>query len=702
MVSAREVAQVAVYGGPLEKKKKYFYVTTTQWIYFDSMDATTPTFAISATEIVSVEELQAANATSGDSSHSAPSTSFTNKGFAFNVTVGKKKTELRAATEDDRDGWIGALMPYVADVAPLSATHSHHPKSRSRAELAKVADYIKQQMAVQKKKTSFTTHDVLQALGRKFPDLSDTDLLAWGETLVSAQLLLGPSTAFKDTSTISSLHLPDKLAKKLSASDRSKLSDLMSSPDFDAKAYAESFLKRNPPDKIDSHCDVLLDQKDVIIHELKADICANYTTFLAASTEIRHMENHVSLMRAAIVDCKRALQLLQSPATSTLSASHNNNNNIEQQRLQDARDDLAHSLDMHLFENDLDAFVHLVVAAKANPVHHVTATGHVEAYVLALSRAVFTTLLMCYQDFLVVYEDIFSISFLYLLMSCGTDWFHGHKSGPFVSFTMWMTDQLSHFASQVTLHVFECSPPPPSVLSPISSSSVTKDVVEFKAATKTISTCLRKVFYGARQLELAGLPIAPYLAPHFQLPLQHYIRSYVKTIKVVSMLLTLQYIEQDIFPRVQEVLQGVCPSSQIEKASFGSKVRSLSDEIASVALVRLAKALVGNSMRWPELHLGQETLPNDGGKSILVDLMLMEIANDDVTWTAKAKAVGSGGASQFLAEVRMLSNDAKAVHLIEQKLRQAMSMGPTGGEKPPTLAPDAWFAQYQVSIAAKT
>ncbi|RHZ08934.1 hypothetical protein DYB26_011969 [Aphanomyces astaci] len=357
MVSAREVAQVAVYGGPLEKKKKYFYVTTTQWIYFDSMDATTPTFAISATEIVSVEELQAANATSGDSSHSAPSTSFTNKGFAFNVTVGKKKTELRAATEDDRDGWIGALMPYVADVAPLSATHSHHPKSRSRAELAKVADYIKQQMAVQKKKTSFTTHDVLQALGRKFPDLSDTDLLAWGETLVSAQLLLGPSTAFKDTTTISSLRLPDKLAKKLSASDQSKLSDLMSSPDFDAKAYAESFLKRNSPDKIDSHCHVLLDQKDVIIHELKADICANYTTFLAASTEIRHMENHVSLMRAAIVDCKRALQLLQSRPTCIPAI----------QRLQDARDDLAHSLDMHLFENDLDAFVHLVVAAKANP-----------------------------------------------------------------------------------------------------------------------------------------------------------------------------------------------------------------------------------------------------------------------------------------------------------------------------------------------
>ncbi|RLO09798.1 hypothetical protein DYB28_010684, partial [Aphanomyces astaci] len=292
--------------------------------------------------------------------------------------------------------------------------------------------------------------------------------------------------------------------------------------------------------------------------------------------------------------------------------------------------------------------------------------------------------------------------------------FHGHKSGPFVSFTMWMTDQLSHFASQVTLHVFECSPPPPSILSPISPSSVTKDVVEFKATTKTISTCLRNVFYGARQLELAGLPIATYLAPHFQLPLQHYIRSYVKTIKTFL------------------------------TSSETSKVRSLSDEISSVALVRLAKALVGNSMRWPELHLGQETLPNDGAKSMfvmnvrndlstvppdhleqivvlfivlaisflttcllylymgLIDLMLMEIANDDVTWTAKAKAVGGGGASQFLAEVRMLSNDAKAVHLIEQKLRQAMSICPSGGKKPPTLAPDAWFAQYQVAIAAKT
>ncbi|ETV96660.1 hypothetical protein, variant 1 [Aphanomyces invadans] len=605
MVSAREVAQVAVYGGPLEKKgrtgwkRKFFYVTTTQWIYFDSMDAATPTFAISATEIVSVEECQAgSNGTSGDSSHSAPSSSCSSKGFAFNVTVGKKKTELRAATEDDRDGWIGALMPYVVDASPLSSTHAHHPKSRSRAELSKVSDYLRQQMAVQKKKAAFTTEDVVQALSKKFPDLNDSDLVAWGETLVTAQLLLGPPTAFKDKSAL--LRFPDKTAKKLSTPERSKLSDLMSSPDFDAKAYAESFLKRNPPDKIDMHCDVLLDQKDVIIHELKTDICANYSTFLVASTEIRQMENNVSLMRAALLDCKRALQLLKatSPlpavgtppvdATTTQSpqGSFGTSHGLpaagrgasstsqtptspaplptlqQQQKLNDARDDLAHSLDMHLFEQDYDSFADLAVSARTDPdlagvvssavhrfvrlvtteggTHHlhrdrhvlhllqldqVTAatalcltgyarrmvgqvqlvkpTGNVLQYVLALSRAVFTTLLMCYEDFLVVFE--------------------GHKSGPFVSFTVWMTDQLSHFAAQVSLHVFECVEP--------SLAAVSRDVAEFKASTKLIATSLRHIFYGARQLELAGLPIAAYLAPHFQHPLIQHIRSYAKTIK---------------------------------------------------------------------------------------------------------------------------------------------------------------------------
>ncbi|RHY28143.1 hypothetical protein DYB32_006199 [Aphanomyces invadans] len=664
-------------------------------------------------------------------------------------------------------------MPYVVDASPLSSTHAHHPKSRSRAELSKVSDYLRQQMAVQKKKAAFTTEDVVQALSKKFPDLNDSDLVAWGETLVTAQLLLGPPTAFKDKSAL--LRFPDKTAKKLSASERSKLSDLMSSPDFDAKAYAESFLKRNPPDKIDMHCDVLLDQKDVIIHELKTDICANYSTFLVASTEIRQMENNVSLMRAALLDCKRALQLLKatSPlpavgtppvdATTTQSpqgsfgTSHGLAGVVSSAVHRFVRlvttEGGTHHLHrdrhvLHLLQLDqVTAATALCLTGYARrmvgQVQLVKPTGNVLQYVLALSRAIFTTLLMCYEDFLVVYVAWISTygvppwtGFRGMLR---TGMFEGHKSGPFVSFTVWMTDQLSHFAAQVSLHVFESVEP--------SLAAVSRDVAEFKASTKLIATSLRHIFYGARQLELAGLPIAAYLAPHFQHPLIQHIRSYAKTIKrerwdlvtmklrsddkdkdialcksarvfsgyvqqfvrviclhdrlsvpeirmtilyeselvavqymqdvkavvdnpkttssikyaqVANMLVTMQHFEAILFPKVEEGLRDVLPASLVEKAAFGSK-NEVDDVVAR-----------------------------------LMQLMLVEIANDDATWTTKTKMMGSGGASQFLAEIRMLSKDAKTIDLVEQKLRQAIH---GCGKKGVALASDAWFNQYEVAVA---
>ncbi|CAK4080105.1 unnamed protein product [Aphanomyces euteiches] len=860
MVSAREVAQIAVYGGPLEKKgrtgwkKKYFYLTSSHWIYFDSLDATIPNFTIAATEISFVEEVQ--SSVDARSSQSAPS--FTSRGFGFNVVVGKKKTELRAATEDERDGWIGALMPYVAEAdSLLSPTHSHHPKSRSRAELSKVADTIRQKLAMQKKKSQFTPQDVVQALGKIFPDLSPDELVEWGETLLNAKLILGAS--FEAGTP---LRLPDKAKKKLTASERSKLGDLMSSVEFDAKLYAESFLKRNAPEKIDEHCDTLLDQKDSIIHELKNDICANYTTFLVASSEIRKMENNVSLMKAAIVECKRSLQLLLSsteaiPSLPTVAES-NKQPSLKVTSSHDALQEFEHSLDMYLFEQDYDKFTELVLAIPAkDPAHEAVANaaiqrfvqrvtgadhlsrdrnvlhliqldqvpaatqlclqgyaermvaqvravkpiGNTLQFVLTLSRTVFTTLLMCFEDFLVVFD--------------------GQASLSFASFTMWMTDELRHFAREVCPHIFESSD---------HFTWVSRDVTEFKTTSKNISTCLRHLFYGARQLELAGLPIATYLAPHFQTPLQQHIATYAKTIKwkakeeikrerwelmvmkvrddemkekdvvlsksarvfssyiqqylrdvgkilhsscatshlreiqvavvheselvlvqymqdikavfdnpktlasikysqVASMLITMQYIEEDILPRVEEALQKCLPPSQL--TDFGSKIRSLGEEVASGSMVRLAKALMANSMRWPELSLSAENLPKENDTTTmfltnlrndlttvtpdqleqltkhteeaddaalrLIELMLMEIVNNDASFVAKQKALGYGGTSQFIAELRMLSKD-KAAQLLEQKLRQEYS---TFGKKGGSLAPETWFAQFESSMAKK-
>lgn len=63
------------------------------------------------------------------------------------------------------------------------------------------------------------------------------------------------------------------------------------------------------------------------------------------------------------------------------------------------------------------------------------------------------------------------------------------------------------------------------------SNSVAVDVPEFKNVTKYVASALRYVFYGSRQLELAGLPTAHCLAPHLVKGLVSFLGSYGSSIK---------------------------------------------------------------------------------------------------------------------------------------------------------------------------
>lgn len=64
-----------------------------------------------------------------------------------------------------------------------------------------------------------------------------------------------------------------------------------------------------------------------------------------------------------------------------------------------------------------------------------------------------------------------------------------------------------------------------------STTSVAIDVPEFKNVTKYVASALRYVFYGSRQLELAGLPTAHCLAPHLVRGLVSFLASYTSSIK---------------------------------------------------------------------------------------------------------------------------------------------------------------------------
>ncbi|OQR81556.1 hypothetical protein THRCLA_11619 [Thraustotheca clavata] len=577
MVSAKEVAQVAVYGGPLEKKgrtgwkKRYFYLTSSQWMYYDANDASSPSFVTNATDIVQVEEINGANDALGSQSYS----SLSQKGFCFAIVVGKKRSELRAATEEERDGWIGALTPFAKEIAPLSSPHAHHPKSRSKSELIKVAEYLKQQLAFQKKKQCTAT-EATTILAKKFPHLSQTELETWGQTLLDAKLIIpvGTSTiSFARHSGTFSCDVKKKTAR-ISASERAKISDIMSNINFDAKGYAEQFLKKNAPDKIEEHCETLLDQKEAIIEELKDDICANYRTFLSASSEIRTMESSVLQMKTLLHDCKQSLMQLQnvsftSPQVGKKTASSGNLIRSPSKMVithDEALLELEYSLEMFLFEQDYESFTNLVLESKAKhqnplvtqllerytrlfvdqvttsaPIHRInrdlhlahliklgktkiatdmclseysskivselraiSATGQTLHFVLELSRAFFTTLLMCYEDYLFIFE--------------------GQNSAYFAALAVWVATQVSQFATEVALHIFDCTDPVMSWL--------VKDPQELKATSKSISSSLRYVYFGARQLELAGLSITSDLSTHFGHLLEIHVKSYAKAIKV--------------------------------------------------------------------------------------------------------------------------------------------------------------------------
>lgn len=57
------------------------------------------------------------------------------------------------------------------------------------------------------------------------------------------------------------------------------------------------------------------------------------------------------------------------------------------------------------------------------------------------------------------------------------------------------------------------------------------EVPEFKNVTKFVASALRYVFYGSRQLELAGLPTAHCLAPHLVPGLVAFMGSYSSSIR---------------------------------------------------------------------------------------------------------------------------------------------------------------------------
>ncbi|OWZ24528.1 hypothetical protein PHMEG_000418 [Phytophthora megakarya] len=617
MVSAPEALRVSIRDGILERKrragywtKRQFVLTPTHLMHFESMEAKEPANSFATMEIMAVQK-----------SLSDPQQRM------FTLVLFKKKKEYRARSTEDRDAWTAALesvsgMKGTGDSAvsmqkdvdakeePVLVEEEQESRDGERRAVQDVKDVDLRSLCEQMKKSfswqiqiskSFSSKDVAEFVKKTLPQLSTMQIQEVGQGLIDQQLIIPLKSHIFDVTEPGRFKFLEVAAPKQPRNHLNmrgpSIASLMGNNQFNARKYAEDFLRKHSPVKIDSHCKKLVAQKENTIEELKEEISANYTSFIRAADEIKTIENSVSQLKALVLECRRTMHalkgvVLEAPPEKTAQSEfktmdkkaeerkrsmtldefirdlevylyERNYEQFTQHMLEYKRketqgiesateiqqtkiDELRHLLvekivdefnsalqtseRMHKKENHLDFLIQLGETQLATEMclqnysvrialqlRHVPSYGNALNYVINFSRTFFTSLLVCYED----YEHSF----------------RGQKSSHFISLTVWISVQLQHFATEVTYHIFPDDPNASSsrssaaVADSSSASCVAIDVSEFKSVAKYVSSALRYVFYGSRQLELAGLPTAHYLAPHLARGLASFFTSYCIAIK---------------------------------------------------------------------------------------------------------------------------------------------------------------------------
>ncbi|CEG35883.1 hypothetical protein L917_03791 [Plasmopara halstedii] len=617
MVSASEALRISVRDGILERKrragywtKRQFVLTPTHLMYFESLEAKEPANSFATMEIVSIQK------NSNDSQQRV-----------FTLVLYRKKKEYRAKSTEDRDAWIEALDSVSgmkgtgSSSVPLkkketltldermttdemqndskgdqqSSSSIHDIKDVDlRALNEQMKKYFSRQFQISK---SVSSKDVAAFVKKSMPYLLTAQIQEIGQALIDLKLIIPFKSHVFDVADSERYKFMEdaviKQPKNLSNMQGSSIAILMGNDRFSAKKYAEDFLRKHSPLKIDAHCNKLVAQKDSTIEDLKEKISANYTSFICAADEIQSMENSVSQLKTLVLECRRSMSTLKGvtldppPEIKTHSDFGALDKKAEAWKQTLALDEFIYDLEVYLNERNYEQFTKQMLKYKQNEtqgiatapdaqqekidrlrqllvtklveefnaslqtsermhkkenhlelliklgktqlatnmclqhysvrialqLRHVPSYGNALNYVINFARTFFTSLLACYEDF--------------------EQSFRGQTSSHFTSLTVWISAQLEHFASEVTYHIFPDDPDASQLRCTAASdgpstsaSCVAIDISEFKSVAKYVSSALRYVFYGARQLELAGLPTAHYLAPYLARGLVSFFRSY--------------------------------------------------------------------------------------------------------------------------------------------------------------------------------
>ncbi|RLN57297.1 hypothetical protein BBJ28_00018906 [Nothophytophthora sp. Chile5] len=255
--------------------KKQFFLTPTQWMYFDSMTSSEPSNSLDTIEIMAVQKSKS------DAQQRV-----------FVVVLFKKKKEYRAKSPEDRDAWVEALESVAGanqqtfvneNVAvghgndqPAAENHSvaeadsisngSGSGSTSGVELRTLCDQMKKAFSWQLQiSKSFSSKDVVEFVKKSLPHLSSSQIQEIGQGFIDSKLIIPLKSHVFDERDPGRFKFFEAVTPKQPKNHLNmrahSIANLMGNEQFNARKYAEDFLRKHSPQKIDSHCKKLVAQK---------------------------------------------------------------------------------------------------------------------------------------------------------------------------------------------------------------------------------------------------------------------------------------------------------------------------------------------------------------------------------------------------------------------------------------------------------
>ncbi|KAG7401447.1 endocytosis defective- protein [Phytophthora boehmeriae] len=732
MVSAADALKLAIRDGVLERKrrtgwtKKHFVLTPTTLMYFDSLTSSEPGNSFATMEIISVVKSET------DIQHRV-----------FTIVLFKKKKEYRAKSAEERDAWVEALesvagMKGTGEVVIVKRKDSQStdeerpateadskgdadpampalgPREVKDVDLRVLCDQMKKSFSWQVQiNKSFSPKDVADFIRKTLPQLSLQQVQEVGQGLIDQKLIIPLKSHVFDEKDPGRFKFVEAAAPKqpknhLNIMRGPSIATLMGNEQFNARKYAEDFLRKHTPQKIDAHCNKLVAQKENTIEDLKEEISASYTSFIRAANEIKAMENSVSQLKTLVLECRRTMYALkgvalEAPLEQAVQPHFKAVDKKAEERKQNmALDEFIRDLEVYLNERNYGEFTNRMLEYKQKQTQGVeSATEEQQAKIDELRLLLVEKLVDEFNASLQTSERM-------------------HKKENHLEFLIQLGETqlatemcLQNYSVRIALQLRHVP----------SYGNALSYVINFSRTFFTsLLVCYEDYEHSFEELQYLESPK---------------LSSSLRPKHIVGILTNAAYIQDDCSARSTNILQEYLPKAALQNREVEAQNAAIWDKLVSIGVKRCGQSLMKMSFNWQDVDLADDALPDTsspaetnikplfadvvvkeladmtnqqlnksvqsynpvrvaevapGGKekdeatdasargpfpSMVLGSLLQEMLNDEAWWQGfggkggvARKRLGYGGVNKFLAEINLLRDIVPANKFVDVKLRE--------------------------------